>query len=318
VTHLQKEHYAVRYYRYAECGDYDFASVVLSDLPDGLDVAEIHWDDRPRASSWTPLAITHVVELEDGIKQEMGDFPMGNSCRIPLFSGRAWEVVSRRIDCQWEALPLVPPVCTQLYLIHVMETIDCVDLDRSEFYRYPSGRVGRIQRFCLKPEKLEGKHIFKTPAESGHDLLVDDVFREVVQQEGLRGLSFRQGLIPMAGSTEDKETFRDEDEARFTRLAGRPIMTVSDLAAALKDETIQPGQVPVNYVVRRGRNILLRGLGWSALVRAGVPESDWVRLDQTGKQVPGMRGTTFDDMERIQAERENEAKKAGKKGTRPG
>jgi len=122
----------------------------------------------------------------------------------------------------------------------------------------------------------------------------------------------------MAGSTEDKETFRDEDEARFTRLAGRPIMTVSDLAAALKDETIQPGQVPVNYVVRRGRNILLRGLGWSALVRAGVPESDWVRLDQTGKQVPGMRGTTFDDMERIQAERENEAKKAGKKGTRPG
>jgi hypothetical protein len=312
---LQEEHYAVRYYRYTECGDYDFASIVVSDLPDGSDAAQIHWEDWPRAPSWTPLRIADVVDVEDGMKQEVGDFPMG--VFLPIFSARAWEILSRRIECRWEALPLSHPRLPRLCLIHVMETIDCVDLDRSEFYRYPSGRVGRIQRFCLKPEKLEGKHIFKTSAESGHDLLVDDVFREVVQQEGLRGLKFRQGLIPLVGSAEERETFRDEDEARYTQLAGRPIRTVNDLAATLKDGTIQPGQVPVNYVIRRGRNFLLKGLDWAALVRAGVPESEWVRLDQTGNQVPGMRGTTFDDMARIQAEREDAAKKAGKKGARP-
>jgi hypothetical protein len=276
---------------------------VVSDLADGSDVTQMHWEDWPRAPSWTPPGITHVVDVEDGMKQEMGDFPMG--ILLPIFSAHAWEILSRRIECRWEALPLSHPRLPPLFLIHVMETIDCVDVDRSEVSRYDSGGVMRIERFCLKPEKLEGKHIFKTPPESGHDLLVDDVFRDIVQEHGLKGLTFWQGLIPMAGFADDKETFRDEDEARYTRLAGRPITTVNDLAAALKDGTIEPAQVPVDYVARRGRKVLLKGLKWASLVRAGVPESAWVRLDQTGKQVPGMRGTTFDDMVRIQAEREN-------------
>jgi hypothetical protein len=99
------------------------------------------------------------------------------------------------VDCCWEALPLTHPQAPQLYLIHVMETIDCVDLGRSEFWRRPSGRVGEIERFALNREKLEGKHIFKTPEESGANLLVDDAFREIVLQNGLRGLKFRE--IPM-------------------------------------------------------------------------------------------------------------------------
>jgi hypothetical protein len=237
------------------------------------------------------------------MKQEMGDFPMG--ILLPIFSARAWDILSRRIECRWEALPLSHPRLPPLYLIHVMETIDCVDVDRSEYYRHPSGGMGRIARFYLKPEKLEGKHIFKTPPESGHDLLVDDVFREIVQQHGLTGLTFRQGLVPMVGSNDDAETFSDASETTYTQLARRPIRTVNDLAAALKDSTIQPSQVPVNYVVTNGRKVVLKGLNRAALLQAGVPESDWLQVDQTGKQVPGMRGTTFDDMARIQAEREN-------------
>ena len=233
------------------------------------------------------------------------------------YSARAWEVLSRHVDCRWEALPLIPPAWTQLYLIHVMETIDCVDLDRSEVSRFSDGGVMRIERFCLKPDKLEGKHIFKTPEGSGGDLLVDDVFREIVQQNGLKGLVFRQGLVPIVGSADEAETFGDAGEATYTQLAGRPIRTVNDLAAALKDGTIQPGQVPVDYVVLDGREVMLNGHKWAALVRAGVPESDWVRLDQTGKPVPGMSGTTFDVMAHIQIERENAATKAGKPGKDP-
>ncbi len=307
----------MRYYRYDESLGYDFAGIEVSDLPDGGMVKQLHWEDWPRASSWSPLAITDVSDAEeDGRKLEPGDFPgLSNYCELPVFSVRAWEVLSRHIDCHWEALPLAPPAWTQFYLIHVMETIDCVDLDRSELYRRPSGCVGRIERFSLKHDNLEGKHIFKTPEGSGLDLLVDDVFREIVQQHGLKGLNFRQGLIPMVGSADDAESFSDASEAGYTQLAGRPIRTVNDLAAALKDGTIQAGQVPVNYVVIDGRKVLLKGLNWAALVRAGVSESDWVRLDQTGKQVPGMCGTTFDDMARIQAGRENPPNKAGKRGT---
>jgi hypothetical protein len=309
----------MRYYRYAESLGYDFAGIEVSDLPHGGDAAQMQWEDAPKASSWTPLPITRIDDVEeDSSKLEPGDFPgLSNFCALPVFSARAWEVLSRHIDCRWEALPLTPPKWTQLYLIHVMERIDCVDLDRSEVSRFSDGGVMRIERFCLKPEKLEGKHIFKTPIESGGDLLVDDVFREIVQQNGLKGLTFRQGLIPTVGSADDVETFSDASEAKYTQLAGRPIRTVSDLAAALKDGTFQPSQVPVNYVALDGRKVLLKSLNWAALLRAGVPESDWVRLDQTGKPVPGMYGTTFDDMARIQAEREMAANKTSKGGAGP-
>jgi hypothetical protein len=309
----------MRYYRYSHITDSDnFADIQVSNLPDSTDVGRVQWEDWPRASSWSPLAITEIYDVEDGRKQEFGDFPgLMNFCRVPVFSARAWEILSRRIDCRWEALPLVRPDGLQLYLIHVMETIDCVDLDRSEVTRYSPGRVMQIERFCLKPEKLEEKHIFKTPEGSGLDLLVDDVFREIVQQHGLRGLEFRRGLIPIVGSADDAETFGDASEARYTQLAGRPIRTVNDLAAALKDGAIQPGQVPVNYVVLDGRKVMLKALNWAALVRAGVSESDWMHLDQTGKPVPGMCGTTFVDMARIQAQRENVPNEAGKRRKGP-
>jgi len=195
----------MRYYRYENSLGFDFAGIEVADLPDGGIVKQLRWDNSPRVSSWTPLTITDVDDVEeDGTKLEPGDFPgLSNYCALPVFSGRAWEVLSRHIDCRWEALPLIPPAWTQLYLIHVMETIDCVDLDRSEVTRYSSGGVMQIERFCLKRETLEGKHIFKTPQGSGLDLLVDDVFREIVLQNGLRGLQFRE--IPMVRSPGTQE-----------------------------------------------------------------------------------------------------------------
>jgi hypothetical protein len=52
------------------------------------------------------------------------------------------------------------------------------------------GRVASIERYCLKPKLLEGKHIFRTPLASGSYLLVDDVFRQAVEDHKLKGLKF--------------------------------------------------------------------------------------------------------------------------------
>jgi hypothetical protein len=42
----------MRYYRYEECGGYDFASIVVADLPDGSYAAQMYWEDWPRATTW--------------------------------------------------------------------------------------------------------------------------------------------------------------------------------------------------------------------------------------------------------------------------
>jgi hypothetical protein len=107
-----------------------------------------------------------------------------------VFSQRAWDVLSGSIACRWEALPIIHPSQPPFYLIHVMEEVDCVDNARSEIERYHDGRVASIERFCLKPDVLVGKHIFRTPFASGSYLLVDDVFRQVVEDHKLKGLKF--------------------------------------------------------------------------------------------------------------------------------
>lgn len=97
------------------------------------------------------------------------------------------------------------------------------------------------------------------------------------------------------------EAFSKEGIAKYSELAGRPINNVNDLAAAIKDGTIKPSQLPVDYVVQPdGTKLILNSRTSVALDRAGIPKSEWVGTNQTGVPVPGMKGTTFDDLARAQ------------------
>ena len=175
----------MQYYHYDN--DYSVAGLGTHPLM-GDQLEEIFHCDQPLASQWKPI---RVLVLDDEPRED-GDFPpFYDYPRLPVFSQRAWDVLSASIACRWEALPIIHPSKKPFYLIHVMEVIDCVDHARSEFEYYDDGRVASIERYCLKPELLVGKHIFRTPMASGSDLLVDDVFREVVESRKLKGLKFR-------------------------------------------------------------------------------------------------------------------------------
>ncbi len=82
-------------------------------------------------------------------------------------------------------------------MIHVLDTIDALDIEQSEVSRSEGRdrRVRRIYQYVLKTSLLEGKHIFKLPLMSGGELIVDDEFRTAVEQNGLQGLRFKP--IPM-------------------------------------------------------------------------------------------------------------------------
>jgi len=96
-------------------------------------------------------------------------------------------------------LPINHPSGNPYYLIHVMETIDCLDVERSKLKRFDEadgGWVMEIVRYALKAELLVGKHIFKLTPETTGSLLLDDTFRTAVEENGLTGLEFRP--LPMA------------------------------------------------------------------------------------------------------------------------
>jgi filamentous hemagglutinin len=104
--------------------------------------------------------------------------------------------------------------------------------------------------------------------------------------------NFAQSSINAAG------TFSAEGAAKYSELAGVPISTVDDLAAAIKNGLISPKQLPVDYVVTAdGAQLILNTRTSVALGRAGIPQSQWYGINQTGIQVPGMTaGTTFNDL----------------------
>ena len=102
-------------------------------------LGDIYCLEAPLAYLWTP--ITFHGFKEDYMKEE-GDFPcFYDYPALPVFSQHAWDVIHPLINCRCEALPIIHPSGKPYYLIHVMETIDCVDVGRSKVDLFDDGRV---------------------------------------------------------------------------------------------------------------------------------------------------------------------------------
>ena len=113
-----------------------------------------------------------------------------------MVSALAWTVLEPIIGDICEALPVVHPFkgAGKFFLLHVLRTIDALDESKSEVERRSIGdsRIRQIFRYSFRLAAIEGVHIFKLPNKSGSGLIIDDVFRDVVELNGLRGLRFRE------------------------------------------------------------------------------------------------------------------------------
>ncbi len=184
----------MNYYEYHPAAN-DFAGVAAAHI-DNRRVLDVHFHDTPFAATWSPTVL-HGFD-EDSLAE--GDFPsLSNFRSIPLVTELAWLILKPVIGYCCEVLPVVYPTGGSYFIVHVMETIDCLDLTRSEVRRSKiDGRINRIFKYVFEAEKLRGKHIFKLPREHGRELIVDDVFRKVVESNNLVGLQFKE--LPMAES----------------------------------------------------------------------------------------------------------------------
>ncbi len=182
-----------RYYRYDPLAN-SFAGVGFSTDDDDEAISDIHWTDSHLSATWKPRRC-HVFDDNPPIE---GDFPsLSNLRRIPLLSERAWVALRQLIGFCCEALPIIHPSGRHYFIVHVMNTIDCLDVEASEVSRSEvrKNRINRIYRYAFKDAMLHGEHIFKLPHLSGGELIVDDEFRKCVETNRLRGLCFEE--LPM-------------------------------------------------------------------------------------------------------------------------
>jgi filamentous hemagglutinin len=59
-------------------------------------------------------------------------------------------------------------------------------------------------------------------------------------------------------------------------------MRVDDVAAGIRDGTIDPNDLPVGYIQRDGNTLILNTRSATALTNAGAPRAMWNGMDHTG------------------------------------
>lgn len=158
-------------------------------LDEPPDICRIHRVDTKISEHWTPP----VAEVFEDNPPREGDFPsLSNFWTIPVFSERAWEALSPVIGAWCEPLPILYPSKGRHYLVHVLKTLDCLDVERSKVFRRKTDQsISVVLEYSFKPDVIDGIHIFKMTPETGGVLIVDDVFRAAVEKNKLKGLLFR-------------------------------------------------------------------------------------------------------------------------------
>jgi hypothetical protein len=120
------------------------------------------------------------------------------------------------------------------------------------------------------------------------------------------GANFAQPLINEA------RVFSNEGMKKYSALAGREIRTVDDLTDALVKGQVKASQIPVDFVEVNGTRLILNTRTSTALRDAGIAQSEWFGINQTGRVAYGQ--TTFDDLALAQLRRNAEYAVPGQVG----
>jgi hypothetical protein len=124
---------------------------------------------------------------------------------------------------------------------------------------------------------------YQTGAVGRFELVANSAERGVVADA-----NFAQPIIGReATNTGANYPFSPEGQQKYTAIAGRDIKYPADLTQALLDAEVHPGQIPVDYVILNGQKLILNSRTSTALRDAGIPQSDWYGMKQTGQiQIP--------------------------------
>ena len=167
------------------------------DLFNGLLLEDQDWNlplrlkGQRMADSWRPLPVKSQL-AHDGrrARNQEGDYPSLGGI-IPVLNRRSLDVLRPLIESAVEILPLAHPTL-ELYAIHVLDVLDCVDYDRAEYTRYSDGDrgVNQILRYAFRPGTLDNRHIFKIKQFEVSFPFVSEEFKRRVEDNGLLGFEF--------------------------------------------------------------------------------------------------------------------------------
>jgi hypothetical protein len=144
------------------------------------------------ASNWAELWKPFAVIVNSERPGPVSDFPM-LFVGPPIFSERAWQVLSPLIGAEVEALPIAHPRGPH-FAIHVLSIVDALDRERSRIRWSPpdNNYISDVEEHVWKPCAVEGHHMFRIPETADIRVYLSEEFRRLVEANGLKGLEFRE------------------------------------------------------------------------------------------------------------------------------
>lgn len=122
--------------------------------------------------------------------------PIGNivglASNIPIFDEKAWSVLEDLIKDEVELLR-IELTGKIYYAINVLNVLDCIDYDRSEYKTFRDGkRIMAFTKYSFRQDIVKGYNIFKITDEPMRCPFVSDVFRKRVKDSNLKGFAFKR------------------------------------------------------------------------------------------------------------------------------
>jgi hypothetical protein len=134
---------------------------------------------------WIPLP----VGIES-LGTKRGDFLAVIACSFAC-NKKAWELLEPLIGNDVKLLPLA---CSdgEFNILKVTNIIDCLEHSKIDALRSEeTGRILHIRTHVFKEDMIKNQHFFAIP-EKKFGILVSQDFKDLVEENGLEGLGFRQ------------------------------------------------------------------------------------------------------------------------------
>lgn len=176
--------------------------------------AYLDWQPRRLSKCWSPQPVTGNVKL-------FNDYPC-LELKVPVFSGRAVEVLANMLPENGELLRLDAPR-GHYFAFNVLSKADVLRRTESRMESLgPGKRALQIEYFSFYKSKLKQLTIFRIP-ETPNSYFVTDAFKDRVEQAGLNGFTFIK-VWPLDAAVDwSKEESARRKKYKRVKLAGQAL-----------------------------------------------------------------------------------------------
>jgi len=132
---------------------------------------------------------TFKIKRARGKKYPVGDFSSITSAHL-LVNSKIKDIFENIFKDKVELLPV--EYDEPYYLMNVINMIDALDMEKSEFGRFSSGRIMFCTKYVFKEEVIGNNIIFKIPQFPTADVLVTEEFVKLVEDNDVKGFIFEE------------------------------------------------------------------------------------------------------------------------------